>query len=132
MEYFLENASDITRGFLIVAAIVVPVGIAYWTWVYGKKHYDMRMFLSISFFAILASAGSAVAGYYFYIERADPIGVGIGLAGACLLCFGIIRNMVQSNPIFGLWYSIVQFTISLLGILAVLYIFFRRRLRWLP
>ena len=132
MTYFLENTSDITRGFLIVCAIIVPVGIAYWTWSYGKKHYDMRMFLSMSFFAILCSAGCAVGGYYMFYERQDPVGVGISLAGACLLIFGIIRNMVQSNPIFGLWYSIVQFVISMLGVLAVIYLFFRRRLRWLP
>ncbi|MEM9717193.1 MAG: hypothetical protein AAF826_11820 [Pseudomonadota bacterium] len=132
MDYFVENSSEITRGFMIVVGIVVPIGIAYWTWVYGKKHYDMRMFLSMSFFAILSSAACTVAGYYMFTQRDDPIGVGIGLAGACLLIFGIIRNMVQSNPLFGLWYSIVQFTISMIGVLAVVYLFFRRRVRWLP
>lgn len=132
MDYFLENASDITRGFFLVAAIVVPIGIAYWTYVYGRRHYDMRMFLSLSFFAILCAAASTVAAYYFVTQRDDPIGYGIGLAGACLLVFGIVRNMIRSNPIFGLWYSFVQFAISMLGVLAVIYLFFRRRVRWLP
>ncbi|MEM0976099.1 MAG: hypothetical protein AAGJ34_01055 [Pseudomonadota bacterium] len=132
MDYFLENASEITRGFVLVLSIVVPVGVAYWTWSYGKKHYDMRMFMSLSFLAILASAASVVAAYYLYAQRNDPIGVGIGLAGLCLLVFGIVRNMMQSNFIFGLWYSVVQFLISMLGVLAVVYLLFRRRFRWLP
>ncbi|MEO0342077.1 MAG: hypothetical protein AAF198_01445 [Pseudomonadota bacterium] len=132
MDYFLENASDITRGFIYVCVIVVPIGIAYWTAIYGRKHYDMRLFLSMSFFLILSSAASAVAAYYLIVYREDPVGVGVAIAGAILLLFGVVRNILISNPIFGIWFSVVQFAISVLGVLAVVYLFFRKRVRWLP
>jgi len=132
IDAIIQNASEVMNGFTLVAAIVVPIGVAYWTFVYGKKHYDMRMFLSMSFFAILCAAACTVAAYYFVIQRGDPLGYGIGLAGALLLVFGVIRNMVMSNIVFGLWYSIVQFAISLLGVIALIYLLARRRFRVLP
>ena len=128
----MQNWSEVMNGFTTVAAIVIPIGIAYWTFVYGKKHYDMRMFLSLSFFAILSAAACTVATYYYVVMREDPIGYGIGLAGALLMLLGTVRNMMMSNFLFGLWYSIVQYVISVLGVLAVVYLFARRRFRIFP